>query len=865
MPRKKKVKVKEQVKEEEISFLHRFVRSGSLALSSLILSAMILFGCIYFYLSWRLPDVAQLKDVHLQVPLRVYTSDGKLLGEFGEKRRIPVTIDKVPKDLINAVLDTEDQRFYDHPGVDFIGLVRAAKTVFATGRKSQGASTITMQVARNFFLTNDKTYTRKLNEIMLALKIDQKFSKKEVLELYLNEIYLGQRSYGMAAASQVYYGKNLQDLTVAEMAMLAGLPQAPSRANPIANVESALDRRNHVLERMYDSGHINYATYRAAIAAPNTASYHESVAEVQAPYVAEMARQNMVQQFGEDVCDLGYSVYTTIDSHLQESANRSLRNGILAYEKRHGYRGEETNLGAPRKENMRDWRKKLQSLQILNGLLPAAVIARNDSTITALLGNGSVVTMLRDKVRYTSSVINLQLGDVIRLQKNADGEWELSQVPQVEGALVALNPWDGAVLSLVGGFSYNKSSFNRAVQADNPAGSAFKPFIYSAALEKGFTLASVVNDAPIVVSDVPGNLWRPQNDNQRFNGPTRLREGLVKSRNLVSIRLLQSIGLSYARDYVQRFGFTPNELSPGLSLALGATSISPMQLTAGYATFANGGYKITPYFIKTVKDQDGQVVFSTKVKTAPESAERAISPQNAYLMTDALKNVILSGTATSARILNRSDVAGKTGTTNEERDAWFCGFNGDIVTGVWIGYDRPQSLNEHGGDVALPVWTGFMGEALKDKPEHSMPEPEGIVHMLIDPHTGLKASPNQHNAIVEKFMRDTTPKASVPVSEPSPYNDSDQGSTDVFNSGPANDDNAGVPKAQAPNPPLPAISTPKAVPTPALTKPNLSSMATVEEIEQKVLNAKPKSAMPPKPAAAVPKTPVSSSDSEPLF
>lgn len=771
--------------KKETTFFRKTLRNSSLAFSSLVLSAMILVGCIYFYLAWRLPDVAQLKDARLQVPLRIYSSDGKLLGEFGEKKRIPVALNQVPKQLIQAILDTEDQRFFEHPGVDFIGLIRAAKAVFASGRKSQGASTITMQVARNFFFNSDKTYARKLNEIMLALKIDQAFSKQEILELYLNKIYLGQRAYGVASASHVYYGKNLNELTLAELAMLAGLPQAPSRANPVVNPEAALERRNHVLTRMYDDGHIDAASYKKAIAAPNTASYHEGVvAEIQAPYVAEMVRQAMVEQFGQDVYERGYTIYTTIDSRLQNAANQSLRNGVIAYDRRHGYRGAEQNLGEPSKNKMHDWRHTLQGISTINNLIPAAVITSDTEGVKALIANGTEINLPWSKLKLATGNDNatsgsIKLGNVIRIEKGSDNQWRLAQIPEVEAALVTLNPQNGAIMALTGGFAYNKSNFNRATQANRQTGSAFKPFIYSAALDKGFTLASVVNDAPVVIADTATTIWRPQNDSGHFWGPTRLREGLEKSTNLVAVRLLQAIGLSYALDYIQRFGFVRSQVSPGLSLALGATSISPVQLASGYATFSNGGYKITPYFINTIKDQNDKVIFQAQPKVAPPYLEqssdeevgkapgnqnfatRTIDIRNAYLMTDAMKDVIRQGTAIKARSLNRHDLAGKTGTTNNQNDGWFCGFNGDLVTAAWVGFDKSQSIGEHASDAALPIWIDFMGEALKDKPENGMPEPEGIVTARIDPRTGLRTAPGQ-KGIFEIFARKTAPTQIAP-------------------------------------------------------------------------------------------------------
>lgn len=665
--------------------LRKFVKNSSMTLMSLVLSALIVVGCIYFYMIINLPDVNQLKDIHLQVPLRVYTSDGKLIGEFGQKKRIPVTIDQIPAKLIQAVLDTEDQRFYEHNGVDFIGLLRASVAVISSGRMSQGASTITMQVARNFFLSPEKSFTRKINEMLLALKIDSEFSKKEILELYLNKIFVGQQAYGVAAAAQIYYGKNLDQLTLPEMAMIAGLPQAPSRDNPVANPKGAIERRNHVLERMYENGHISKSEYKAAIAAKNNDIVNSGLQlEVDAPYLAEMVRNTLYDKLGDKVYDDGYKVYTTIDSRLQYAANKALHDGLIKYNLRHG---------------------------------------------------GSA---------------------------NSD--------PKVEGALVALNTKNGAILALNGGYSYARSNFNRAIQAGRQSGSAFKPFIYSAALEKGYTLASVINDAPIALA-IPGTgfIWKPQNDTQRFYGLTRLRKALSQSQNLVSIRLLQSIGLSYTVDYVKRFGFEGDEIPATPSLALGTTAISPLKLTAGYATFANGGYKITPYFVDRIENRDGKILFQAKppiVPTVdtndPAYAPRVITAQNAYLMTNALKDVITYGTAKKALALKRSDLSGKTGTTNNQKDAWFSGFNSDLVATVWVGYDQPQSLYEHGAQAALPIWVDFINSALAGKPEHSLEEPSGITTARIDPVSGKLARPNQQNAIFEIFTNNTVPTEIAP-------------------------------------------------------------------------------------------------------
>lgn len=732
---------------------------------SLIFTGIIVVGGIYFYMAIRLPDVSQLKEMSLQIPLRVYTSDGKLIGEFGEKKRIPVAINQVPKLLIQGILDTEDQRYYEHRGVDFISLVRAAKVVAESGKRSQGASTITMQVARNFFFGPEKTFTRKINEILLAFKIDRTFSKQEILELYLNKIYLGQRAYGVAAAAQVYYGKQLNELTVAQMATLAGLPQAPSRDNPIVNPQAARDRRNHVLQRMLENKHIDLATYNTAISAPIATRYHELQTEVQAPYIAEMARDAVVDKLGDDAYDSGIKVYTTIDSHLQETANQAIHDGILAYDQRHGYRGPEKHLSSKQSS----WHKELYNIPVYSDLLPAAVVAADGEHITALLANSSTVDIPKNNFAWAHS--QLQIGDVIRTYHGKDNQWHLAQVPKIEGALVTLNPKNGAILALNGGFSYAESNFNRAIQAGRQSGSAFKPFVYSAALAKGYTLASVINDAPVVIADVGSrSLWRPQNDTEKFYGPTRLSTAIIESRNVVSIRLLQAIGISYTVNYLKNFGFDGEETPHSPSLALGTGTITPLKLTTGYAVFANGGYLVTPYFINVIVDKNNKVIQQAAPATIPEEkatkfpvAPRVITPQNAYLITSTLKKVIEQGTAKKAATLRRPDLAGKTGTTNDQKDAWFIGYNGDIVTGTWMGFDQPQSTYEHGAQAALPIWMQFMEVALAGKPEHSLQQPDGITTAHIDPATGLLARPGQKNAIFEVFTNDTVPKNIAPV------------------------------------------------------------------------------------------------------
>jgi penicillin-binding protein 1A len=742
---------------------------------SLAVTGVIVIAVAFFYLEIQLPNVETLNNIQLQVPLSVYTSDDELIGEFGEIRRNPVTLDQVPKQLVNAVIATEDQRYYEHPGVDIFGVFRAARELVLTGKKSQGASTITMQVARNFFLTRQKTYGRKFNEMLLALKIDHDLSKEKIMELYLNKIYLGERAYGVGAAAQVYYGKKLSELTLSEIAMIAGLPQAPSRDNPISNPDAAMDRRNHVLQRMYELGYIKKAAYENALKEPNTASYHGQRIKVYAPYVAEMTRAAMYQQYGDAAYTSGFKVYTTINSKLQVAAGQALRDGLLAYDRRHGYRGPEKNLGS--NVNLSAWRSTLQQTPVFNHLQPAAVVQVGDNYANALLSNGQVIQIPWSGLSWARRYIDnkylgatptqasnvVKVGDVIRVQKTADGQWEMDEVPKVEGAIVAMNPNSGQIVALSGGFSFQESYFNRVIQASRQPGSNFKPFFYSAALDKGYTLATTINDAPIVQEDSSG-IWRPVNDTLKFYGPTRLREALIQSRNLVSIRLLRDIGISYALNYVSRFGFDPSTLPHSLSLALGSGVVTPLQIVNGYAVFANGGYRVTPYLIDKVSTEDGKMIYQSKfpaVCTQPNNCNNAapqvITPQNAYLITSALQDVIRKGTGEGALVLNRTDVAGKTGTTNDQMDAWFSGYNSDLVATVWVGFDQPQSLYEYGSAAAIPIWVQFMQQALQGAPEHTMPEPQGIVTVHIDSKTGLLAGPNDPNAMFELFTQQTAP------------------------------------------------------------------------------------------------------------
>ncbi len=730
---------------------------------------------IYLWFAPQLPSLETLKEMKLQVPLRIYTQDGYLMAAFGEQRRIPVHLDEVPLALRQAFLAAEDDRFYDHPGVDYQGILRAALHLLKTGEKQQGGSTITMQVARNFFLSSEKTFSRKIKEILLALKIEHALDKDEILELYLNKIYLGHRAYGVAAAAQIYYGKTLDQLTLPEMAMIAGLPKAPSRYNPITDPERALKRRSYVLKRMHELGYIDDKAFSQAMKAPITASLHAFSIEVEAPYVAEMVRALMVERFGENAYSDGLVVHTTLRADLQRAARRALRQALIDYDRRHGYRGAAGHAAQP--DAIAQW-------PAVGDLVPAVVLEVKEKRASLRTKDHGTVVLPWKGMAWARPYISadrkgpppktardiLKPGDVVYLRLRGE-TWELSQIPEVEGALVAISPHDGSILALSGGFDFARSKFNRITQAKRQPGSNIKPFIYSAALEKGFTPASLINDAPVVIEGKVA--WRPENYSGRFHGPTRLREALIHSRNLVSIRLLRAIGIDYAIDYLSRFGFDPQSLPRGLSLALGSAEVTPLELVRGYAVFANGGHLVQPYFIERIEDLDGTVLWKAEPQRAcrdcPRPAPQVISPQNAYLMTSMMKDVIRRGTGRRARVLGRSDLAGKTGTTNDQKDAWFSGFNGDLVTTAWVGFDTPQPLGrgETGARAALPMWIAFMKEALKDQPEHNLPRPSGLVTVRIDPQTGLLARAEQKDALFETFRIGHVPvqKAAYPAAE----------------------------------------------------------------------------------------------------
>lgn len=769
-----------------------FWRQGFWALLSLFFVFLVGAGVLYIYLESQLPNVDSLKTVQLQVPLRIYTQEGLLIQEYGEKRRIPVTYDEIPETLVKALVATEDQRFFDHPGVDVLGLARATVRMIQTGTKSQGGSTITMQVARSFFLNRKKTFLRKFNEILLAIKIDRELSKEKILELYLNKIYLGNRAYGVGAAASIYYGKTLKELDLAEMAMIAGLPQAPSAHNPVANPIAAKKRRNHVLERLLEEKYITKDAFQAAIDSPISPKFHGTNIEVKAPYVAEMIRQSLFEHFGADAYTKGYKVYTTIKGPLQIAANQITEAHLLAYDERHGYRGPVTKVRELDTSPLAV-RTLLSRYPNVNDLKPAIIVDVKAQEAMAINSHGETIIIPWKGLSWARPALNrgwtgkapsqanqvVSKGDVVYVRFHHD-IWALSQIPLVESALVALNPNNGAIESLVGGLNYEKSKFNRATQSGRQPGSSFKPFIYAAALSKGYTLATMINDAPVVIDDPSqANLWRPHNDKLNFNGPTRLKDALAHSVNVISIRILDDIGIDYVVDFASHFGFQEANLPHTLSLALGSLSVSPMDLATAYAVFANGGYKVEPYLIDRITNSDAKILLQAKPMTVCNPctnnssnssliAPRVIPEDVAFLMNSALMGVIKNGTAHDATVLNRNDIAGKTGTTNDKVDAWFAGYTPNLVVTVWVGFDTPRPLYEYAARLALPMWIDFMKVALKGVPEQEVKLPNNVVEVRINPLNGLLAKPDQSNTINEYFREyevpgtdDSTPSSTI--------------------------------------------------------------------------------------------------------
>ncbi len=819
-------------------------------------SIVLVGGAFYIYavLVPTLPSIDHLEDTQYKVPLRVYDRNEILLAEFGEHRRIPVKFDKIPRYLIDAVVSVEDDQFWNHSGIDFYALLAAAYEVATTGRKTRGGSTITMQVARNFFLSAEQTYARKFNEILLALKIETELDKEKIMELYLNKIFLGHRAYGISAASQAYYDKKLEDLTLAQSAMIAGLPKAPSKYNPISNPERALIRRNYILGRMRILKYIDEEEFQLALNEPITAELHRTRTIAEAQYVAEQVRAQLFEQYGEEVYKAGLKVYTTIDGELQAVANQSLRKALLDYNRRHGYLGVIDKIDL--KEVIEDpFDEDFLTDERIGGLRKGVVISVNEAVVTTeeeadevstasatvLISNYEKIEVLFEGgIDWAAKFIDvdnkgpnpenvsdvLTVGDVVWLEQRG-AQWLLADVPRVEGALISINPSDGGIRAMVGGFDYFKNKFNRATQARRQPGSNFKPFIYSAALERGYTAATIINDAPVVFDDDSLEAtWRPENYSGKFYGPTRMREALVKSRNLVSIRILQSIGLRYATSYIQRFGFEADHMPYDLSLALGSGTFSPLQMARGYAVFSNGGYLIDPYIISRVESGSGELIFQNHPRTVcqgceiesldelaateaaaaeqqeveqetaavavseeeqleaavvdeletgndetseapamveeagPQYAPRVISAQNAFIMRSMMREVVQRGTAVRAKELGRNDIAGKTGTTNDQIDAWFSGFNDQVVTTTWVGFDNQRSMGnrETGGRAALPMWIEFMRAALEGSPENLQEQPEGLVTIRIDYETGKRADLESRRSLFEVFRVENAPK-----------------------------------------------------------------------------------------------------------
>jgi penicillin-binding protein 1A len=795
--------------------------------------------CAYVYLKPALPDVDSIREVQLQVPLRVYTRDGRLIASIGEQRRIPVRYDQLPPKLIQAFLATEDDRFFRHHGVDWEGILRAALANARAGRISQGASTITMQVSRDMFLTPHRDMKRKMSEVYISLLMEAEFTKEEIFSLYVNKIFLGQRAYGVAAAAEVYFGKTLDQLSLAEMATLAGIPTAPSTINPVANAQAATVRRAHVLGRMLELHYITPQEYETAKATPMESRLHGPSIEVDAPYVAEMVRNEMQAKYGDNIYTAGFQVFTTLDSRLQPAATVSLRTGLLEYDRRHGWRGATAKVDLSKVQGEAGLDAELEEFPAVGGLRPAIVESVEGKSARIYVKDIGRVELPWEKMSWARRELPdekvdrapaqaseiMSPGDVIYTVGNTPSSLQFVQVPEAQSALVAMDPHDGAVVALVGGFDYFQSKYNRVTQARRQPGSSFKPFVYAAAFDKGYTPASVVLDAPIVIDEAGmQQAWRPKEDEDRFEGLVRLREAMAHSINLVSVRLVRDIGMDYTWNYVQRFGFDKSQLPQDLTMALGTAELSPLQMATAYSTFANGGFKVSSYYIDHIQDASGNTLFQAQPLLAcpqcghasepaepepgthaephnaagaardnsldrgesdgktliPEKqlAPQIIRPQIAYLLSDMMADVIRHGTAQRALVLNRDDIAGKTGTTNDAHDAWFNGFNGNLVASVWTGFDQDRSLGEgeQGSRAALPTWIFFMRQALAGTPRYKLPAPDGIVTARISPTTGLLASADDPNAIMEKFMEGTLPKseASGTPNNQNPLNDGEK-------------------------------------------------------------------------------------------
>lgn len=697
----------------------------------------------------RLPSLEALTDYRPKIPLRIYTSDNVLIGEFGEERRAFTSIDQVPLLMKQAILAAEDERFYTHGGIDYLGVLRAMIGNITSGQSKSGASTITMQVARNFYLSNEKTFTRKFNEALLSFKIEHNLSKDQILELYFNQIYLGQRAYGFASAAQTYYGKELKELTPAEMAMLAGLPKAPSAYNPVVNPKRAQLRQQYVLRRMHELKFINDNDYEIARVAPLVLKRGQQEYAVHAEYVAEMVRQMMVERYKESTYTEGYKVYTTLRSDSQETAYQSLRQGLIDYDIRHGYRGPEGFVAPevllPGKEELLD--EALSEIKDSGDLLPAIVLSASPQSVRVYKKGSEQIDITAEGLRFARPMLSEKMtpatrirpGAIVRIKQTEKG-WTISQLPQVEGAFVALDPQNGAIRALSGGFDFNRSNFNHVTQAWRQPGSSFKPFIYSAALERGVTPATQVNDAPLVIdpAQVGGQSWEPKNSDGKFEGMMSVRNALTRSRNLVTIRLLQAIGTDYAQAHITRFGFNPKQHPAYLTMALGAGSVTPLQMAEAYAVFANTGYRVPSYFVDRIEDSRGRVLAKTQPEVAGQNAKRTLDARNAFVMNSLLHDVATQGTGAKTNVLGRNDLAGKTGTTNDANDAWFAGYQPGLVAISWVGFDQPRSLGarEYGGVAALPIWINYMSKMLKGVDNVSYPVPEGVTPQTIQTERG---------------------------------------------------------------------------------------------------------------------------------
>ena len=762
---------------------------------------------LYLFLSPRLPEPEALQNITLQTPMRVLSRDGMLIAQFGEQKRNPLQFDQIPKPFVDALLAAEDDGFFEHGGIELLSLARAVSELVMTGRKGSGGSTLTMQVARNYFLTLDQTFLRKFTEILLAIEIERALNKEQIFELYVNRVFLGHRAYGFEAAAQTYYGKSLWELTLAQQAMLAGIPKAPSRNNPLSNPDAGKIRRDWILGRMESLGMIDKPTRDIAMNEPVSASYHGLRVQVDADYVAEMVRQEMVDRFGNGAYNDGYIVTTTVDSTLQSAARTALLSGLMTYDQRHGWRGPERQLppenNEPEDMLMARWIEALDAMPVIADLPPAIVIGLDVEGATLLTKSGEIGRLdwrsdLSKIRRYNTENSTspagsapadlVSVGDLIRVRwDESTRHWRLTQVPRAQAALVSLDPTQGAIRSLVGGMGFELSKFNRATQAKRQPGSNFKAFLYAAAIENGITPATLINDAPIVLDNLSNDeIWRPENDSGRFYGPTRVRDALTFSRNLVSIRVLQRLGIPKFIDYVERLGFDTSTMARNLTLALGTHAFTPLEIATGYAIVANGGFKVSPYLIERIETTDGEVVYEatparacaacedenlaadTEVvrmedileASSPDApmAPRVMDARASFIVTSMLQDVIQRGTGRRARALERKDIAGKTGTTNGPRDAWFSGFNASLVTTTWVGFDDYSLLGrrEFGGTAALPIWIDFMREALE--PEQALaPMPEGVARLRIDKETGERVRGSPENSILEYFLEEFLP------------------------------------------------------------------------------------------------------------